>query len=138
MDRKMIWLRRMISVPLAILFIALAIPAFSVFTSINILIEPDFIKQNLISNGVYETEFKLSLRRSVTETIDTWKDDLEYSTGQPLDSEIDSRKLAYAFERAIPMDVIEAETGRAIEEILSYMRRDQEEFDLVIVMSRII
>ena len=134
----MIWLRRIISVPLVILFIALAIPAFSVFTSINILIEPDFIKQNLISNGVYETEFKRSLRRSVTETIDTWKDHLEYSAGQPLDIEIDSKKLAYAFERSIPMDVIEAETGRAIEEILSYMRRDQEEFDLGIDMTRII
>ena len=103
----MIWLRRVISIPLVILLKSLFVSTFSVFTSINLLIDPDFIKQNLVRDGVYEIQVKRALANSITRTVDSWKNYQVHSSGESLDLDIDSKRLSDAMERSIPMDLIE-------------------------------
>jgi len=116
----------------------LFVSTFSVFTSINLLTDTGFVKQSLVRDGVYETQLKRALSNSITRSVDSWKNYHEYSTGESFDLEIDTKRLSDAMERSIPMDLIEAETGRAIEEILNYLKRDQEKFDLSVDMTTII
>ncbi len=134
----MIWLRRIISIPLLILFVGLFVSTFSVFTSIDLLLDMGFVKQNLVKHGIYEAQLRRALSNSMSRTINSWGTYHGYSTGDWLGLEIDSKRFSEATGRSIPMDLIHGETERAIEEILRYLKRDQGEFDLNIDTTKII
>ncbi|MCL0100113.1 hypothetical protein M1O55_04530 [Dehalococcoidia bacterium] len=133
----MIWLRRLICVPLSILFTALLLATLILIQVSNSLLDPDFYLEEMSKADIYEFAMDELLTTFIDEArenhssnyLDQFEGDLFSATG------LTTEQVTLSIRRVVPPKLVQLFVEQSFREIGNYITGEQAEFTVHVKLS---